>query len=101
VDDYTLALQHYRLLFPTLVSLGAGSPPATWKAEYDRLAATGLSATLVTQTSSEGQSVGAQRNFSQKALLTALHERRSELDTNYQPFAPGKVRRALGFRVRL
>jgi hypothetical protein len=101
VTDLELALEHYRLIFPDLASLGEGAPPSAWKAEYDRVASTGLSATLVTQTSSEGQSVQAQKNFSQKSLLTALHERRAELDTNYQPFAPGRIRRALGFRVRL
>lgn len=101
MTDLELALEHYRLIFPDLASLGTGSPPALWKAEYDRVASTGLSATLVTQTSSEGQSVQAQKNFSQKSLLTALHERRAELDTNYTPFAPGRIRRALGFRVRL
>jgi hypothetical protein len=101
VSDFDLALEHYRLQFPTLATLGEGSPPVVWKAEYDRVAATGLATTLVTGTSSEGSSVNGTKNFNQRILLRALHERRAELDTDYQPFAPSRPRRALGIRVRL
>jgi hypothetical protein len=101
MSDYELALEHYRMLFPDGDALGEGSPPQAWKAEYDRLAKSGLSATLVTQTSTEGMSVSSQKNFDQKTLLRALHDRRAELDSDYQPFTPGKIRRSLGIRVRL
>ena len=104
-DDFQLAVLHYRLQFPTLLSLGTGAPPALWRAEYDRVADSGLSATLVTSTGSEGTSVGASRNFDQKVLLRALHARRAELDTAYLPYAPAAVDprpgRPMGITVRL
>lgn len=99
--DYELALEHYRMIFPDEESLGAGNPPAVWREEYDRLVASGFSATLVTSTSTEGVNVSGQKNFDQKVLLRALHERRAELDETYQPFQVGKIRRSLGIRVRL
>lgn len=99
MSDFDLALEHYRLQFPTLASLGTSA--ATWKVEYDRVAALGLEATLVTGTGADGSSVAAQRNFDQKHLLRALHERRAELDSAYTPFAPTVPRRGIGVRVRV
>ncbi len=90
-DDFQLAVQHYRLQFPDLAALGAGAIPALWKKEYDRVAESGLGATLVTNTAGDGTSVGAQRNFEQKILLRALHARRAELDDNYKPYAPAAL----------
>ena len=101
MSDFALALEHYRLLFPTLASLGTGPIPAAWKCEYDRVAALGLDATLVTATGADGSSVGAQRNFDQKHLLRALHERRAELDNTYRPFAPTAPRHGIGIRVKV
>lgn len=83
MDDFTLALAHYRLLFPDLASLGVGTPPPIWKTEYDRVAASGLSATLLTSTTMEGGGGGFIRNYDQKTLLAALHTRRGELDSDY------------------
>jgi hypothetical protein len=99
VSDLDLAIEHYRLQFPTLASLGGNNPPIHWKAEYDRVASTGLASTLVTSTGADGSSVGAQRNFDQRILLRALHERRAQLDSTYVPFAPTKPRQSLGIRV--
>jgi hypothetical protein len=101
VSDFALALEHYRLHFPTVESLGVGDPPHLWLEEYKRVAALGLDATLVTTTGADGSSVGAQRNFDQKILLRALHERRAELEINYQPFAPTVPRHGIGVRVRV
>lgn len=87
MDDFQLALAHYRLLFPALASLAAGAQDVTgvarWRAEYDRVASCGLSATLITNSTMEGGGVGASRNFDQKTLLAALHARRAELDSTY------------------
>jgi hypothetical protein len=99
VSDFDLALEHYRLQFPTLASLGDGDPPYDWKTEYDRVSTTGFASTLVTSIGADGSQTGAQRNFDQRHLLTALHTRRGELDTAYTPFAPPAPRRALGIRV--
>ena len=99
MSDFDLAIEHYRLQFPTLASLGVNTPPVKWKAEYDRVASTGLASTLVTTTGADGSSVGAQRNFDQRILLRALHERRAELDSTYVPFAPTKPRQSMGIRV--
>ncbi len=81
VDDYQLALAHYRLQFPDEDSLGEEA--VTWRTEYNRVSASGLSATLVVSTGLEGSTVGAARNFPQKTLLSALHTRRAELDADY------------------
>lgn len=83
MDDYQLALAHYRLQFPDLNSLGSGNPPVAWNKEYQRVAVSGLSATLVTSMTMEGGGSGAVRNFDPKALLSALHARRGELDRAY------------------
>ena len=101
MTDFDLALEHYRLLFPSLASLGSGTPPAAWKTEYSRVAALGLEATLITSTGADGSNVNAQRNFDQKHLLRALHERRAELDSTYIPFAQIAPRRGIGVRVRI
>lgn len=103
-DDEQLALAHYALQFPTLASLGSGNPPSSWKAEYDRVAETGLGAQLVTSVSSEGTTTGAARNFDQKTLLWALHIRRYQLDPTYvSPFQPPPpiAAKRLGYVVRL
>ena len=99
-----LALAHYALQFPDLASLGTGTPPATWKAEYDRVMDVALAPVLVTGTGNEGTNVNALRNFDQKTLLTALHARRNQLDSTYtSPFAntPLIAGRRLGFQVLL
>lgn len=104
MDDFELALQHYRLLFPNADSLGSGTPPSTWWAEYQRIAEQGLTATLITSLSSEGASHSAIRNFPQKVLLGALHARRGELDSAYATSlaTPAAInRRPLGIRVQL
>ena len=99
--DFELALAHYRMLFADLAALGTAG--ATWRVEYDRVAATGLSATLITTLSHEGGSSGAARNFEQTVLLRALLARRAELDSVFAAtvFAPTTARRNLGIRVRL
>ena len=76
MDDYALALAHYRLTFPTLASLGTAS--ATWRTEYDRVSSIGLSSTTVIGSSSEGATASAIRNFSQRVLMTALHAVRAD-----------------------
>jgi len=86
--------------------VGQDGQPATWKAEYDRLVASGLSATLVTSTQmTDGGSVGAQRNFDQRVLIEALLIRRAELDATFddQVFALPCVKRrqSLGITIRL
>lgn len=101
-DALQLALAHYALQFPDLASLGANA--ATWRTEYDRVAESGLSPTLVNQTMSEGTTIGSMRNFDQKTLLWALHIRRSQLDEDYTaPFEPAPVQagRRLGIPVVL
>lgn len=88
MTDFQLALAHYAILFPDLAALGAGSPPVTWKAEYDRVAESGLGASLVTGASDgAGASVQGSRNFDQRILLEALHLRRAQLDATYLPFS--------------
>lgn len=82
MDENQLALAHYRLIYPTLASLGESA--ATWRAEYDSVTATGFSPTLITGTSMDGASGTAIRNFSQNALIAALHARRAELDSTYR-----------------
>lgn len=104
MTDLQIALAHYALQFPDLASLGAGTPPATWKAEYDRVMDTALAPILVTGTGSEGTNVNAMRNFDQKTMLTALHARRNQLDSTYTaPFAapPAILGRHFGFQVQL
>jgi hypothetical protein len=81
-DDIALALAHYRVMFPDLGSLGTGTPPATWKTEYDRVAAA-FDRVLLTSGSFEGGQGTGERYFDQKALLRALHKRRTELDATY------------------
>ena len=68
-------------MFPDVAALGANA--ATWKAEYDRVKAFGLTATLMVNTSMEGGAGGAIRNFPQKVLLSALHARPGALDADY------------------
>ena len=102
LSDLQLALAHYALQFPDLAALGEDA--ATWRTEYDRVAESGLSATLVNQTASEGTSVGSMRNFDQRTLLQALHLRRNQLDDTYPaPFAelPAIAGRRLSVTVSL
>lgn len=104
-DDSQLALIHYRMLFPDVAALGPGNPPAAWKSEYDRVSASGLSATLITSNSYEGGSASAVKNFDQRIVLEALLIRRAELDPTFDTsaFEPPQViqRRRFGFVVRL
>lgn len=92
--DFQLALAHYRGQFKTLADLGGGAEPAAWKAEYDRVAASGFGAVLITSSSFEGGAGSGQRNFDQKTLLKALHARRAELDPSHDDtaFAPAAVK---------
>lgn len=83
MDDYQLAVAHYRLQFLDLAALGTGNPPNLWKAEYDRVAASGLSAVLFVENSNDGGSARAVRHYDTKQLLSALHARRGELDADY------------------
>lgn len=83
MDDYQLAILHYRLQFADLASLGAGTPPVTWKAEYDRVAASGIAAVLLVENSNDGSSARAVRHYDTKQLMAALHARRGELDAAY------------------
>lgn len=84
MSDQELCLYHYRIMFPTLASLGTvENPISVWNAEYMRLASGGLSATLVIAHGADGSSANAVRNFDQKLLLSALITRRSELDTEW------------------
>lgn len=104
-DDFQLALGHYRLQFPTLGSLGEGEIPGDWKAEYDRVASEGLSATLITSLNYEGGGHSGIQNFDQKILIRALLARRAELDSSFDATAFGAPaiapRRRLGVRVWL
>ena len=98
-DDLQLALAHYALLFPDRASLGEGTPPTTWKAEYDRVSAEGLSSTLINAASFEGGQASALKNFDQKTLLRALLQRRSDLDSSFIPFK--RTPRNLGITLRI
>lgn len=104
MTDLQLALADYAIQFPDLASLGTGTPPSLWKAEYDRVKDTAFAPVLVTTTGSEGTNVGSLRNFDQRTLLTALHARRHQLDSTYvSPFAasPAILGRRIGFQVQL
>lgn len=105
MSDSILALAHYRQLFPTVSALGTASTYEVWQAEYDRVVASGLSATLITSTNFEGAAASGARNFEQKILLHALLTRRAELDPDFDElvFAPPavKARRNLGITVLL
>ena len=102
MDDYALALAHYRLTFPTLASLGNSA--STWRTEYDRVSSIGLSSTTVIGSSSEGATASAIRNFSQRVLMTALHAVRAELDSTYMVLinaAPPTFGQRHGSRIAL
>jgi hypothetical protein len=103
--DFQLALAHYRMQFPDLASLGSGDIPGDWKAEYDRVASEGITATLITRLSYEGGSQEGISNFDQKALMRALLTRRAELDPTFESvaFDPAAIMptRRLGIRVWL
>lgn len=103
MTDSELALVHYRMKFPSLAAIGLNSAEK-WQAEYDRVAAGGLAATLITSSGSDGGTTGAERNFDQKILLEALITVRAELDSAFKEsvLAPstGLRARALGIRLR-
>lgn len=102
MDDYQLAYAEYVLMFPDLASLGTSA--ATWLAEYNRVKASGLSATLLTETTTEGGGARALRNFPQKLLLGALHARRAALDSAYLAaitVAPPNLSQPAGSVIRL
>ena len=81
MTDDDLCLAHYRMIFPNAGSLGSGTPPSIWQQEYDRVAATGLSSTLIVGQGADGSSATAVRNFDQRVLLRSLLLRRAELDS--------------------
>lgn len=101
--DFQLALAHYRIQFPTLGSLGEGDIPGDWKAEYDRVASEGLSATLITSLNYEGGGHSGIQNFDQKVLIRALMTRRAELDPTFHDtaFAPARVLPSRTMSVRV
>jgi len=104
-DSFLDALVYYRTLFPTLASLGTGTPPATWKAALDGVAEEAFDPITGTSVNLEGGSVSGVVNFRQKYKVRALHSRRAELDVAYvnpylqaaaEPLSPQR----LGFTVR-
>ncbi len=82
-EPFFQALADFGILFPDLPSLGTGTPPAAWLAEYHRLRSDAFAAVLVQSTSTEGGAVSGLRQFPQDTLLDALHCRRFELDPTY------------------
>lgn len=79
---YLDALVDYRVMFPTIASLGEGNPPAAW--EEARLAArVALDAVQGTSATLEGGSVSGFRNFPQYHKLRAIYAVRAELDEEY------------------
>lgn len=83
-DNFWRALQDAVLAFPTLASLGAGDPPATWLASRTAAKNTARAAVLITQTGSEGGSGSGQRQFDQGTVVDALDCRRFALDPAYE-----------------
>ena len=80
---FTDALVFYRGKFPSLDSLGTGTPPATWQAELDQVGTEALDSATATSVGLEGGHASGMINFSQRYKLRALHYRRAELDPNY------------------
>lgn len=103
--ELQLVIAHYRMMFPTKESLGTGEPPIAWLAEYQRVAACGLAATLITGTNFDTGSASGQRNFPQTTVMRGLLIVRAEHDPLFddKAFEPPRVkpRRTLGFLVRL
>lgn len=101
------ALAYYRTIFPDLASLGAGTPPAAWWAEFQEIAPAALDSTLGTGVTAEGGSTTGIANFRQVTRVRALHARRAELDPDYvNPYtapvaAEPMPRRRTGFLVRI
>ena len=103
---YIDAVAYYRTRFPTLDSLGAGTPPAAWQKEFDSVAPEAFDATLGTNVALEGGSIESVLNFRQVWKVRALHARRAELDAAYQnPYMQAvpdaMLPRIAGFRVRM
>lgn|ERR1043166_184037 len=99
MSPYRLALAHYRIQFPDLASLGTGDPPSAWKTEYDRVASTAFSSLLLTHSAFEGGTGSGEKLFDQEVLLTALHDRRGELDDDYDWRADDFRLRKTGIRA--
>jgi hypothetical protein len=101
--DFQIAIAHYRMQFPTLASLGDGTIPGDWKAEYDRVASEGLSATLITELTYEGGGHRGIQNFDQKILIRALMARRAELDSTFHDtaFSPARILPSRTMSVRV
>ena len=99
MSPYRLALAHYRLQFPNLESLGGGTPPAAWKTEYDRVSSVAFSNLLLTHGAFEGGTGTGEKLFDQEVLLEALHDRRGELDEDYDWRAEGNRLRHMGIRA--
>lgn len=110
-DNFWRALQDAVLAFPTVASLGSGTPPATWLAARNAARETARAAVLITGSSSEGGSGSGQRQFDQGTVVDALDCRRFALDATYElpphlaGFAAEKAARAAyrgrGFTLRI
>ncbi len=103
---YIDAMVHYRTMFATLAALGAGTPPALWKAELDQVTPDAFDAALATSASLEGGSASGVRNFPSIYKVRALHARRAELDPTYAnpytlPISEPMPPQRLGITVRL
>ncbi|MEQ1862731.1 MAG: hypothetical protein ABMA13_22655 [Chthoniobacteraceae bacterium] len=81
-SDYLDALVDYRVMFPTLESLGAGTPPIAWEAERLKARAA-LDAILATSVQLEGGGISGFRQFAQQHKLRAIYAVRAELDEDY------------------
>lgn len=107
MDEFQLALAHYRLVFADLESLGdagANGQPTAWWTVYNEVASGAMAQTLVLESAAEGTRVAGARNFDQLTLLRALHARRAELDPDYidTAFEPAAIpARQFGVTLRV
>lgn len=83
-DDFWRAFADYMVIFPTVESLGAGTPPTLWAAEYAKVRKPAFDPVLLTATATEGANGSGQRNFAQTTRADALHCRRHDLDRSYE-----------------
>lgn len=83
MSQFADALMHYRIRFPNIESLGAGSPPARWAKEYEAVSGVAFAPVLLTTHSEDGRSASGQAAFSSQSKIRALVARRAELDTDF------------------